>query len=252
MSESARVVDTLKAELRRQGHTYQDLVGVLDLSHASVKRLFADRAFTIERLEAVCRFLGMDMAELFRLAEKKQARLTRLTVEQEQLLVADSKLLCIAHSLLNRWTLDEVLATYAIAEHDAVRLLAKLDKLKIIELLPGNHYKLLVSRKFQWLPSGPIQKFFEKQLQADFFDSSFNQGGERRLFISAMLARGSIDKLERVLAKAADEINELHLADEALPLGQRKGISIVLAMRPWEAKAFIALRRAKAPASARS
>ena len=82
MRESELVVETLKSELRRQGRTYQDLVGVLDLSHASIKRLFADRAFTLERLEVVCRFLGLDMAELFRLTEKKQAKLTRLTVEQ--------------------------------------------------------------------------------------------------------------------------------------------------------------------------
>src|SRR5688572_11295518 len=133
MRESELVVETLKAELRRQGRTYQDLVGVLDLSHASIKRLFADRAFTLERLEAVCRFLGLDMAELFRLTEKKQAKLARLTVEQEQLLVGDTRLLCVAHALLQRWTLEEVLDVYAITEHEAVRLLAKLDKLKVIE-----------------------------------------------------------------------------------------------------------------------
>jgi transcriptional regulator with XRE-family HTH domain len=251
MRESELVVETLKAELRRQGRTYQDLVGVLDLSHASIKRLFADRAFTLERLEVVCRFLGIDMAELFRLTEKKQAKLTRLTVEQEQLLVGDTRLLCVAHALLQRWTLEEVLDVYAITEHEAVRLLAKLDKLKVIELLPGNRYKLLVSRKFQWLPNGPIQTFFEKQLQADFLASSFNQPGERRLFVSVMLSRGSIDKLDRLLMKTADEINELHLADEALPLAQRRGLSVALAMRPWEAKAFTALRRKPGSASSR-
>lgn len=243
MRESELVIDTLKAELRRQGRTYHDLAPVLDLSHASIKRLFADRDFTLERLEAICRFLQIDMAELFRLAEKKQAKLTRLTVEQEQLLVCDIKLLCVAHALLNRWPLDEMLATYAISELEAVRLLAKLDRLKLIDLLPGNRYKLLVSRKFQWLPNGPIQQFFEKQLQADFFASSFNQSGERRLFTSALLSRGSIDKAERLLAKVADEINELHLADESLPPAQRIGVSAVLAMRPWEAKPFTALRR---------
>jgi hypothetical protein len=248
MRESELVIDTLKAELRRQGRTYHDLAPVLDLSHASIKRLFADCDFTLERLEAVCRFLGIDMAELFRLAEKKQARLSRLSVEQEQVLVGDTKLLCVAHAVLNRWPLDEVLATYAITEHEATRILAKLDKLKLIELLPGNRCKLLVSRKFQWLPNGPIQQFFEKQLQADFFASSFNQSGERRLFASALLSRGSIDKAERLLAKAADDIHELHLADEALPPAQRIGVSAVLAMRPWEAKPFAALRRKKASA----
>ena len=49
MRESELVVDTLKAELRRQGRTYLDLVDVLELSHASIKRLFADRGAAKER-----------------------------------------------------------------------------------------------------------------------------------------------------------------------------------------------------------
>ena len=250
MRETELVVEALKAELRRQDRTYQDLVGVLGLSHASIKRLFADRDFTLERLEAASRFLGIDMAELFRSAERKQVRLTRLSVAQEQQLVGDVKLLCMAHAVLNRVPLEQFIASYAISEHEAVRLLAKLDKLKLIELLPGNRYRLLVSRKFQWLPNGPIQQFFEKQLQADFFASSFNRSNERRLFNSVLLSQGSIEKLERLLVKVSDEMHELHLADESLPPSQRIGVSAVLAMRPWEAKPFMALRRKKAAVSA--
>ena len=106
MSESKQLVETLKAELRRQGKTYQDLVAVLDLSHASVKRLFAEHNFSLERLELVCRFLGVDMAELFRIMEKKQDKRARLTVVQEQMLVSNTKLLCMAHALLNKWSFE--------------------------------------------------------------------------------------------------------------------------------------------------
>jgi DNA-binding Xre family transcriptional regulator len=243
MSEGKQLIDTLKGELRRRSVTYHELAAVLDLSHASVKRLFAEHNFTLERVELICRFLGMDMAELFRIMEKKQNRLASLTVAQEQMLVSDIKLLCMAHALLNKWSFEEVLATYTITEHEAIRLMATLDRLRIIDLLPGNRYKLLVSRKFRWLPNGPIQKFFEQQLQADFFDASFNHRGEARIFISAMLSRGSVEKLNSILARAADEINELHLEDEKLELGQRSGMSVVLAARPWEAKVFVALRR---------
>src|SRR5687767_9814778 len=78
MSEGKQLIDTLKAELRRRGFTYYDLVTVLDLSHASVKRLFAEHNFTLERVELICRFLGMGMAELFSIMEKKQNKLARL------------------------------------------------------------------------------------------------------------------------------------------------------------------------------
>jgi hypothetical protein len=243
MNESKQLIETLKAELRRQGKTYQDLVAVLELSHASIKRLFAEHNFTLERVELVCRYLGMDMVELFRIMEKKQDKRARLTVEQEQMLVSNTKLLCVAHALLNKCSFEEIVTTYAITEHEAIRLMATLDKLRIIDLLPGNRYKLLVSRKFRWLPNGPIQKFFEQQLQSDFFNASFNKSGEIRIFVSTRLARSSVDRLNTILAKAADEINELHLSDEKLELGDRTPISVVLAARPWEAKIFAALRR---------
>ena len=158
-------------------------------------------------------------------------------------LVKDEKLLCMAHALLNKWTFEEVIQTYEISEHEAIRFMAKLDKMKLIEMLPGNRYKLLVSRKFSWIPGGPIQRFFEKQLQSDFFNSSFNKTDEARFFVSSMLSRGSIDALIRLMKKLGDDINELHLEDEKLPLNERQGISVVLAARPWEARVFSALRK---------
>jgi len=243
MQESDKLVNTLKLELRKQGKTYADLTEALSLSHASVKRLFAERNFTLERVEIVCCFLGLDIAELVHIMEKNAERLDQLTIEQEQQLVQDEKFLCMAHALLNKWTFGEVIDTYNISEHEGIQFMARLDKMNLIEMLPGNRYKLLVSRKFSWIPAGPIQRFFEKQLQSDFFNSSFNKKDEVRIFASSMLSRGSIDVLIRKIKKLSDEVNELHMEDENLPLTQRKGISLELAARPWEAKVFSALRR---------
>ena len=163
MQERDRIVNTLKTELRKQGKTYADLTEVLSLSHASVKRLFSERNFTLDRIETICRFLGMDIAELIHIMEKNSDRLEQLTMEQELQLVTDEKFLCMAHALLNRWTFAEVTETYSISEHEAIQFMARLDKMKLIEMLPGNRYKLLVSRKFNWIPAGPIQRFFEKR-----------------------------------------------------------------------------------------
>jgi hypothetical protein len=133
----------------------------------------------------------MDMAELIHTMEKNAEKIDQLTVEQEQQVVKDEKLLCMAHALLNKWTFEEVVQTYDISEHEGIQFMAKLDKMKLIEMLPGNRYKLLVSRKFSWVTGGPIQRFFEKQLQSDFFNSSFNKKDEARFFVSSMLSRGS-------------------------------------------------------------
>lgn len=244
MRESEALVTTLKRELRKQGRTYADLTQVLGLSHASVKRLFAEKNFTLSRIELVCNFLQMDFSDLVRSMDAEVSKIDQLTLEQEFELVKDSKLLCMAHALLNKWSFEEIVATYTISELEGVQLLAKLDRMKLIEMQPGNRVRLLVSRKFSWISAGPIQKFFEQQLQADYFDSTFNKEDESRLFVSAMLSRGSRDKLKEKLQKLADEMNDMHLEDEKLGLDKKKGTSMVLALRPWETKVFTALRRA--------
>ncbi|MEZ5490857.1 MAG: XRE family transcriptional regulator [Gammaproteobacteria bacterium] len=243
MSESNRLIEALKRELRSQGKTYADLTDVLELSHASVKRLFAEKNFSLHRLEQVLQFLGLELADLVAAMEKDTMRLDELTTDQERQLVADEKLLCTAHALLNRWALDEIIATYTISESEGIHYMALLDRMKLLEMLPGNRYRLLVSRKFRWIPGGPIQKYFEKQLQGDFLNASFNRADEKRVFISSMLSQGSIAALVRKLDKLSNEINELHLEDEKLPLRQKRGISTLLATRPWETRVFTALRR---------
>lgn len=243
MKESKQLVNTLKQELKRQGKTYADLTEVLELSHASVKRVFAECHFTLERLERVCHFLGLDLLELARISEREAEKIDQLTIEQEQELVTDTKFLCVAHALLNRWTVDEITSTYAIDAHEAIRYLARLDRMKLIDLLPGNRVKLLVSHRFSWIKAGPIQHFFEKELQADYFNSTFNKPEELRLFVSSMLSRGSTDLIMEKMKKLADEVNQLHLQDEKLSLESKRGTSVLIAIRPWETRVFSALRR---------
>ncbi|MDX1490315.1 MAG: XRE family transcriptional regulator [Pseudohongiellaceae bacterium] len=243
MRDSQRLVDTVKRELKRQGKTYADLCVVLDLSHASVKRLFAQGPFTLVRLEAVCQYLGTDLLSMMRQAEAERSKLNALTLEQESELVADERLLCVAHALLNRWSFEEIIQTYEICEHECIRLMAKLDRMRIIELRPNNHYRLLVSRGFRWLSNGPIQQFFEHQVQADFFNSSFNSADQKRVFVSTMLSDASLQKAIEGMDKLVDEINAMHVEDESLPKGARRGVSFVLAARPWETPIFSRLRR---------
>jgi predicted nucleotidyltransferase len=48
MSEVTQLITTLKRQLKQQGKTYRDVALALDLSEASVKRLFASESFALE------------------------------------------------------------------------------------------------------------------------------------------------------------------------------------------------------------
>lgn len=243
MTQTSLLLDALKREIRRQGKTYAGAARELGLSEASVKRLFSEKNFSLERLDRLCQWLGMEISDLVQQMESNQQTISELTEEQEQELVSDLKLLVMAHSLLNRWTFGEVTTIYRISELEGIRLLARLDRMGVIQALPGNRVKLLISRHFRWRQNGPIQGFFERHVQNDFFRSHFDAAGEARLFMTGMLSRRANEEIIRRMEKLVMEFSLLHREDEALPLSQRFGTSVVLAMRPWEPKVFDELRR---------
>lgn len=93
MSQTQELLRTLKKCLRAKGLGYRDVAKALDISEASVKRIFSQSTFTLPRLEQVCRFLDMsiyDLARQTRLGTDDE--ITRLTLEQELGLTKDSTL----------------------------------------------------------------------------------------------------------------------------------------------------------------
>ena len=243
MSQSQTLIDTLKKVLRRQGKTYKDMAAALQLSEASVKRLFAEKSFSLERFERACEFAGLTLAELVVEMEQQADLISALTYEQEKELVADAKMLLMAVCALNQWKFGQIIQTYKIDELEAIQLLARLDRMRIIQLQPGNRIKLMVDRTFSWLPNGPIQRYYEKHVQADFFKSTFTGPGEARFFISGMLSRQSNQEMLKKAQRLVQDFNHCHKDDESLPLNERFGTSLVLAMRPWELEIFAGLRR---------
>ncbi|MDV2077894.1 helix-turn-helix domain-containing protein [Marinobacter xestospongiae] len=242
MAQTIAIVDALKRALKEHGLTYQQVAEALSLSEASVKRLFSERQFSLKRLDQVCGLMGLEISDLVRRLEP-EPRIDQLTTEQEKELVSDNALLLIAICALNRWTLPQILENYTLDEPTIIRCLARLDRMGLVELLPGNRIKALISHDFHWLRNGPIQTFFESQVQADFFECRFNRPGELRLFLNGMLSTRNNDVMQQKLRRLALDFRHCHQEDLALPLDQRFGMSMMLAIRPWEVAVFRQFRR---------
>ncbi|HQU50580.1 MAG TPA: helix-turn-helix transcriptional regulator [Casimicrobiaceae bacterium] len=241
--EAIALVDALKRVLKSRGLTYAEIAKGLGLSEASVKRIFSRRDFTLERIDEICRIAGVDFADLARSASEERPGADRLTAEQEAELVSDPKLLLVALCAVNNWTFDEIVATYDLTRAECTRLLLRLDRHRIVELAPGNRIRPLISRTFSWRPGGPIQRFFHERIQAEYLASAFDRPDELLLFASGMLSHASSAELVARLRRVARDFAEQHRDDLRLPLAQRFGTSLLVAMRPWEPRAFRKLRR---------
>ena len=130
-----------------------------------------------------------------------------------------------------------------MTEAECIGRLLKLDRLRLIQLLPGNRIRLNVTRDFDWRPNGPIRTFFKKRGLGDFLDSGFVQVDEVLSFSHAMLTEPAVEKMKAEMRKLRQKFAELHEESLSAPLSKRTGTGMLLAMREWELDAFTALRR---------
>ena len=243
MSQAALLVDTLKKNLRKHGLTYADVARVLRLSESSVKRLFARKDLSLDRIERICGLMKLDITDLLELMHAAEPRIAQLTEEQEKLLVNDPKLLLVGILAISYWTAADMRETFRFTKTELVRLLVRLDRMRIIDLLPDDQIKVRLDRNFAWRRDGPIQRFFEERIQQQFFTTSFTHHGEQRLVVFGALSRRSNQLLQQGLQKIAQEFDALVEEDRALDHRRRTGTTMVLAIRPWEPHQFTELRR---------
>jgi len=252
MARTAVLVETLKRELKARGITYAAVARALGMSEASVKRMFARKEFTLSRLDRICELAGLEFSELARMLPGQDAVVSQLTAEQEKEFVANPKLMLVALCTLNHWSFEDITSAYDLGEAECVKLLARLDRLKFIELMPGNRIRLLVSRAFAWIPDGPIQRLFKEQFQLDFFRSRFDKEGELLLLANGAVSKASVGALLARLRKTAAEFSAMRGDDAALPAGERQPITLLLAARPaWSPEMLRKYRRLKPAVSLR-
>jgi transcriptional regulator with XRE-family HTH domain len=252
MANSTALIDALKRELRARDITYAQVARHLSLSEPSVKRLFSRHDFTLERIDRICQLLGMEFTDLARSATPRRAVISRLSIQQEQEFVANPKLMLVAVLVLDHWKFDDMLAHFELSETECIQLLARLDHLKFIELLPNNRYRALVSDAFAWIPDGPIQRLFKRHLSSEFFESGFAGENEFMVLANGALATSSVAALIERLRRVAAEFAEMRANDAPRPLSERPGITLLLAARPWEPALLEQFRRRRGPLLART
>lgn len=243
MAQTKALIQTLKSCLKAQGKTYVDVADTLDLTEASVKRLFSQHSFSLSRLDEVCHMLDMQITDLVQQMNENQPHLEQLSEEKELVIAQDLVLLLVTVCALNRWKFAEIITHYNITEAECIHKLAQLDKLKVIELLPKNRIKLLIAPNFSWRKNGPIQNFFQKNIGQEYFKSNFRSDDECLIVMNGMLSKQSNSEFQRKLKRLSREFNELNDDDAPLDIKQRKGTTLVLAMRNWEFGIFKPLQR---------
>ena len=249
MDETRLVVDALKRCLKMRGLTYRSLAERINLSEASVKRIFSERSFTLRRLEQVCGALEISVGELVRMVEHGRTRPTTLSLEQEEALARDPALLSFFYLLLNGWTEPEIQRGYEFEEVQIRKLRARLIELELMESLPRGRHRLRVGRQISWRKDGPVRAAYERQVKAEFLQADFTGQADFFGWHPAELTAASIEILMRKLALLQREFLDMVELD-ITSTQRRHSTALLLAFRPW-VFSLVAVRKRKGAGVAR-
>jgi hypothetical protein len=110
------------------------------------------------------------LAELLQAPASSVPPVDTLTSDQEAQFISDDKLLLVAVRALNHWSLAtghwplaKIVGFYEITKLDVVKPLRILDRMGVIEFLPGDRIRRRAKPYFDWLPDGPIRRYFAHQ-----------------------------------------------------------------------------------------
>jgi len=243
MTTSARIVDTLKQQLKARAITYKGLATRLQLSESAVKHMFSTGNFSLKRLDEICAVLELDIGDLVGISESHEAKIEQLSAEYEQEIVADIRLLLVTYCLINYWSFDEIIERYDISPVEGMKYLRRLDRMRVIELQPGDRVRLLVANNFSWRKNGAIEKFFRSRVQTEFFDHPFQDDDSIRIVKNGMLTRKSQIQLIEKLRALGEVFDETTWDERKLSATDRHGTTMVLAIRHWFFEGFRDLER---------
>lgn len=234
MAQTSALINTLKKLLRRHNKTYADVATCLELSEASVKRLFAEQNLSLQRLDSICTLLDIEISDLVQEMKSEQKRpISELTHAQEKQIADDLNLMMVTVCVLNRWSLQDIVTRYQFKETEVIRYLALLDRLRIIELQPYNRIKLLIASNFKWRDDGPIMQLFRAKIEAEYFRTTFTKTSEKLIVLNGMLSPASNEVFQRKMAQLAHEFDQMSKDDAYLPIGERHGSTVLIAIRDW-------------------
>ena len=243
MPAASAFVDALKKSVRARGFTYAELARRLQISEASVKRMFSRGSFTLARIEEVLAAVELDLYDVARMSRGGGAGGAHLTHEQELALAKDERLLAFFWLVLNGWSFEEIVESFAITRTELTVAFARMEKLKLIEWGPRERARLLVPRDFVWRAGGPAKKAYARRAMAEFLEARFDAPLEMLRFECRELSAESAAQLKRKLERLVAEFAQCAEADSALPPGRRFPVALLAGCRAWEFSAVNALKR---------
>jgi transcriptional regulator with XRE-family HTH domain len=238
-SDQALLLAELKRVLKGRNIRYRDIAEQLRVSETTIKRNLAGRGLSLSTLEAVCGIADIRLIDLAEMAARRSSAKARaLTPEQEQGL-ADNLFTAFIFLLLRYdWSSEEIQKEFNLSEPDLILHLRRLEKMRLLDLFPGNRVRVLTVRYPEWLFGGPLRRAMDASIRVHFENMDFHDPHAVWELETVKLSSGSIAQLRTMITALAHRMRDLAAEDRALPLDQTHWYTLLGAARPIDPRVF--------------
>lgn len=227
------VINALRKTLKSKGLTYKEIAEQIDLSESSVKRLFSDGTFTLERFIEICNVIGVSLLDLAKIADSQEVEMFHeYTIEQEKFFAKNLKYLAYFDQLLKMGSPKRVALVHSISKQQTSDFLSKLEKVGLIEWLPNDKVKFLTPREVVWRKNGELRKLLLESAKTEFLMSDFVNEFEFFKFSISDLSDSSIRRFRLKLEDLVREFGKEASFDKLLNEKSKK-VGLLVGMRPW-------------------
>ncbi len=166
-----QAMQLIKARAKSQGLTQEVLAKRLGVSLPTIKRWYGGGTITLESLGLLVNQMGLTLTEVFSSIENASTPTFQYTDEQERFFSSNPDYLAYFDNLLRGYSPDHIQRKFKLPERECVSYLSKLDKMKLIEWLPKNKVRLLVTGEPVWKTGGALVTKLRKDIFESFLES---------------------------------------------------------------------------------
>jgi len=235
-SATSALLAHLRRALRLQGWTARRIAETFEVGEATAKRWLAGKGLTLEGLERLAALAGLTLAELTREAEHPDSGLAQeLTLAQERALSADVFLAFLFMTLLGGNSPQEIADDFVLPEGAIAAALDRLERLALIDRLPGGRVRPLVDRAIVWRKS-PMRTLFEERMKRQFLAMDF--AAEDAVYaseVAKLSARGAAE-LAELIEGHRRAVQDLARRDRETSMLPRKWYAMLSAMRALDTR----------------
>jgi predicted transcriptional regulator len=152
----------IKATLKNQKKTYDQLAEHLGCSVATVKRMLGKESLSSERLLMILDYVGLSLGEIDELANRVDKSSFVYSEEQQKFLVEHPGHFVFLMNLRSSKTVDEIKQIHELTEKTVTRILIDLENLELIKYDSKNAPQP-VHEEMGSLGYGPLGKFFHRR-----------------------------------------------------------------------------------------